>query len=435
MKKVGLCPALVLLSIVPTVASAADFQGQGTSLFRFEQRATPGFSKQNVVPFTQFVGADLDKLVDGNLSVHLYGWERVDLADRSTGEKSNDGDLSYGYLSYRFSRANAEVKGGRFFVYEGVAAEQIDGVSAKSDLAAGFAVASFAGAPVRLDRGSDTKGSFIAGGRGSYRYGNIWEVGVSGLNERGGTFDPVSQVKSDRQMVGGDLWVAPVRYLELTGHTFYNTATKGVAEESYVLSVKPVKPLTVTLLFNEADLVHYFASSNLRSLFNPDLGGKVRYYGGSATWSVAPPLEVSADYRRINRTESLDPEKNGDSNRYGAEARLSVLEKKGRTGFTYHRIEGVTAGFNSYHEIRGYFLYDSGRYITSFDGIGQIYQDPIFSSREAFELIASTGMRIKPDLALSGEISYGQNPRLADDLRGLVRLTFNYSLEGKGAKK
>lgn len=434
MKRVKLTSALVLLTVIPAPAFAAEFQGYGTSIFRFEQRATPGFEKKNVIPFTQFAGADVEKVAGGNLSLHLYGWERVDLADRSTNEKNSDGDLTYGYLDYRFPKANAHLKGGRFFISEGVAFEQVDGVSAGTDLPMGFAVAVFTGAPVKLDRGSNTKGDFIAGGRGSYRYAQMLEIGLSGLHESGGIYDPASGVKADRQLVGADLYLSPTRRYELSGHTFYNTATEGLSENSYQFLVRPVKNVTLSLLYNQADLMHYYAASNLRSLFNPDIGGKVRSYGGMVTWQIAAPVEVSVDYRRIARSSSLDPDLNGDSDRVGADARFVLLEKKARSGLSYHRVAGA-AGFNSYDELRGYFLYDNGRYIASFDGIGQRYQSRIFNSKDAFELIASGGTRIIPQLALSADLSYAQNPRLEDDLRGLVRLTFNFVKESKGANK
>ncbi|MBJ6723790.1 hypothetical protein [Geomesophilobacter sediminis] len=433
MKTLRLPSALALL-LIPALVHAADFEGYGTSIFRLEQKAAPGFDKKTIIPFTQFAGADLDQIADGNLSLHLYGWERVDLGDRSTSEKNSDGDLSYGFLAYRFPKANAEVKGGRFFVNQGVASEQLDGVGARTDLAGGFGVSAFGGAPVKLDRGSNTKGDFIAGGRGSYRYGNLLEVGFSGLHETGGIFDPTTGVKRDRELIGGDLWCGPSRFVEVNGHTYYDMSREGVAEHSYQLLLRPFKTIGVSGLYNQADLVHFYAGSNLRSLFNPDQGGMVRSYGGTVTWYAAAPLELNADYRHIHRSDNFETELNGGSDRFGAEARITALDKKLRSGVSYHRVSGAT-GFNSYHEGRGYVMYDSGRYIGSLDAIGQIYQTRIYNSKNAFELIASTGMRIMPQLTLSGELSYGQNPRLADDLKGLVRLTFNYVAQGKGAKK
>ena len=430
----SLALTLTLAAYPLCLAQAADLGMEGTTIFRFEQRAFPGFTKSTVVPATQFLGADLDKLGDGNLSLHLYGWGRVDLANRSTAEGPSDGDLSYGYLSYRFPTAKAALKAGRFFVNEGVAAEQIDGVSARATLKKGFALALFAGAPVQLDRDSNNKGNFIAGGRGSYRLNGLLELGVSGLHEANVRVDPASGSRQDRDLVGGDLWFSPERHLELNGHTFYNTATSGLAEHSYLLTLKPQKDFTLSGNYNQNKFKNYFTYSNIHSLFNPDRDGELKSYGGAAAWTGFAPAELSADFKRFSRSSNSNLDSNGNSNRYGAELRLTLLDSKLRSGFAYHRVDGA-ASFNAYHEVRGFGQYNSGRYVASLDAIGQFYRDSIFNKKEAFEVICSTGYQVLPDLALSGELSYGQNPRLNDDLKGVLRLTFNYLAADKGAKK
>lgn len=434
MKKTGyFLPLALAVSFIPSLACAADIGLSSTTLFRFEQRAFPGFDKQTAIPVTEFLRADLDKAGDGNLSLHLYGWERVDLADKSFNERSTDGELAYGYLEYRFPTANAEVKAGRIIVREGVAAEQIDGVSARADLRKGFTLAMFGGAPVKLDRDTRSKGDYIAGGRGSYRLKGKLELGVSGLQEGGVTIN-ANNVKDNRQLVGGDIWLSPFRMLELNGHTFYNAATEGIAEHSYLLEFKPSRSISVSSSYNEQRFENYFTYSNIRSLFNPDNGGEVKSYGGGISWTIAAPLEITADYRRYNRTSLVATDNNGDSDRYGVDARMTFLDRKLRSGLAYHRSDGA-AGFNSYDEVRGYGLYDSGRYVTSIDAIAQFYKNSIFNRKEAFELIASGGYRILKDLLLSGEIGYGRNPQFSDDLRGVLKLTYNYEYSNKGAKK
>jgi len=434
MKKSGYFLLLAFVSLLPSLACAADLGLSSTTLFRFEQRVFPGFSKETVVPATQFLRADLDKIGDGNLSLHIYGWERVDLADRSTNEGPNDGDLVYGYLNYRFPTANAEIKAGRFFIREGVAAEQIDGISARADLRKGFALSLFGGAPVKLDLDTKNKGDYIVGGRGSYRLKGIMELGVSGLHESGVTLNAADNTKDNRQLVGGDIWLSPHRVVELNGHTFYNTATDGIAEHSYLLTVKPSRTYSLSGIYNEQRFSNYFTYSNIRSLFNPDNGGEVKSYGGSIGWIITAPVEITADYRHFKRTSLVSTDNNGSSDRYGVDARLTFLDRKLRSGLAYHRSNGASS-FNSYNEARGYGLYDSGRYVTSIDAIAQFYKDSIFSRKEAFELIASCGYRILQDLLLSGEISYSRNPQYNEDLRGVLKLTYNYAQTNKGAKK
>ena len=434
MKKTGHFLLLALVSLLPSLACAADLGFSSTTLFRFEQRVFPGFPSQMTVPATQFLRADVDKIGDGNLSLHLYGWERLDLADRSANDGPNDGDLTYGYLNYRFPTANAEIKAGRFIVKEGVAAEDIDGVSARADLRKGFTLSLFGGAPVRLDRDTRSKGDYIVGGRGSYRLKGKLELGVSGLYEGGVTLNTADNTKDARPLVGGDIWLSPHRFIELNGHTFFNAATDGIAEHSYLLAFKPSEIYSVSAIFNEQRFKNYFTYSNIRSLFNPDNGGEVKSYGGAIGWTIAAPVEVTADYRHYSRTSLVSTDNNGNSDRYGVDARLTLLDKKLRSGFAYHRSDGATS-FNSYNEVRGYSLYDSGRYVTSIDAIAQFYKNSIFNRKEAYELIASGGYRILQDLLLSGELGYSRNPQYNDDVRGVLKLTYNYAYKSKGAKR
>jgi hypothetical protein len=423
------------IAALPCAATAADWGVNSTTLFRFEEKALPGFSKQTVVPATEFLGADLDKLADGNLSFHLYSWGRVDLADKSTNEKDTDGDLAYAYVSYRFPKANGELKAGRFSINEGVAVEQIDGVSARADLQKGFTLSMYGGRPVHLDWNNNNKGEYILGGRGSWRWKGILEVGVSGLQE-GNAPLALGTGKDDRQLVGGDIWLSPIRAAELAGHTSYNAATGGVAEHSYLLTVRPHKLVTVTGSFNEQHFKNYFTYSSIRSLFNPNNGGELKSYGLGVTVVPITLLEATVDYRHFDRSSDVSTDSNGSSNRYGVEARVTMLDKKLRAGAAYHRADGAS-NFNSYDELRGFCLYDVSRYVGSVDVIGQFYKNSISTKKEAFELIASAGYRILPELALSGDISYGQNPQFNDELRGVLRLTYNYNsaAASKGAKK
>src|SRR5665647_727882 len=98
---------------------AADVTVDSSTLFGIGQRDISGASKETLLPATQFLGITADKLADGNLSLHLYGWGRADLGDKSFNNEASTGSLTYGYLQYRFSKANANIRAGRLFVREG----------------------------------------------------------------------------------------------------------------------------------------------------------------------------------------------------------------------------------------------------------------------------------------------------------------------------
>jgi hypothetical protein len=183
------CLALLssCLLALPCTVPAAEFSVDSATLLRIEQRDVSGSSKQRLLPATQFLGLDVDKLADGNLSLHFYGWGRYDLADKSFNDEKADGSLTYGYLQYRFKTANANVRAGRFFVHEGVVNEQVDGVSFRTDLPQGFGFSAFGGANVHtknlVGENSDGKGDGNFGGRLNYRYRGVLELGVSGQYE------------------------------------------------------------------------------------------------------------------------------------------------------------------------------------------------------------------------------------------------------------
>ena len=164
------------------------------------------------MPGTQFLGMDATGLGDENLSLHLYGWGRYDFDDKSFNDKRQDGELNYGYLRYRFPKANGEVKAGRLFVAEGVASfEQMDGLAARADLAGNLTLSVYGGAPVRFI--NDNKGDFLGGGRLAYRVPSILEIGVSSLYEKGaasqkyfqGVTPPVFIVEDYRLLAGADI--------------------------------------------------------------------------------------------------------------------------------------------------------------------------------------------------------------------------------------
>jgi hypothetical protein len=422
-----LAGVLLMLSLFPAAAQAAEPLINSTTIVRFEERSIPGFEKQRIVPATQFVGIDTDNIGATDLSLHLYGWGRVDLADRSTSEGTTDGDLGYGYLKYRFNKGNGTIKAGRFSIFEGVANENIDGMSASLNLARGFAFSLFGGAPSH-NEGNDNLGDYIFGGRFSYRYAGRLELGVSALREGGLTNGPTTSPKDYRQLVGADLWASPVSYIDINGRVSYNTATSGLAEHSWLLSLRPHKQVTVAGEYRENRLQDFFSASTLRTLFNPDISDKVRLFGGNITWLPVKMLETTLTYQRIKR-DTL-----GNADRYGAELRMNFLENKLRPGASYFRVKGDTRS-RSYHEVRGYILYDPAKLVTSLDAIAHIYDEKIYNKKNAYEIAASLGYRFLKNLLLSADMSYGENPQYKDEVKGLLRLTYNYTLARKGAGK
>lgn len=430
-----LCSASLLA--LPAVALAADITLDTSTIFRFEHRDITGTKKETLMPATQFIGLDADKMADGNLSLHFYGWGRADLADRSYNSDKSSGSLNYGYLRYKFSEANADIRAGRFLVREGIVNEHVDGVSARSDLPLGLGLSAFGGATVHsrhlYGEKSDGKGDTIFGGRASYRYKGLLELGASGLYE-GKAPTLVNFTNGNHRLLGGDVWFSPHKTLEIMGHTSYNTETKGVAEHTYLLNLKPVQHLVLSGEFNEHRERSYFYAWSMFSGAALNPAEKSRSVGGSASYEITANLELAVDYKHYTREF-------GNADRYGADARVNFMANSVRGGVAYHYLragDGFAIASNpsaSFHELRGYAMHDTKGYFAAFDALGFFFKDRIYNVKSAWEATASVGYHITPALALSGDISYGRNPQFTEETKGLVRLTYNMTFDGKGGKK
>ncbi len=438
--------------LVPMTALAASTDLGSTTILRIEQQTVTGQPKQTLLPATQFLSIDSSDLGDGNLSLHLAGWGRVDLADKSTyAENSVDGSFTYGYLRYRLRPANTDLRAGRFFVREGIISEQVDGVSARTDLPYGFSLSAFGGAPVHTRHlygtNTDGKGNLIYGGRAAYRYSGQFELGFSGLHETDAPSLPNDingnpRPNEDHRLVGGDIWLSPIRFVELFGQTSYNTATSKIAEQTYLLNLKPVKHLVLTGEFNEHRELSYLGATWARfpGVLSIAPNEKTRTIGTSASYAITPAVEVAVDYKNYKREF-------GSANRYGGDLKLNFQKNTLSSGFGFHhlqagegygigyRSDGITKMSGSYNELRAYVLHDAKDHFVALDGISYIFKEAVDGEKSAWEAKLSAGYYLTPTLVLSGDISYGRNPESRDETKGLLRLTYNTTFDGKGGKK
>jgi opacity protein-like surface antigen len=427
----------VSFAVAASHALAADVTVDSTTLFGIGKRDVTGASKETLMPATQLLGLDVDKLGDGNLSLHLYGWGRLDLADKSYDNQKSDGSLTYGYLHYRFNQANANIRAGRFFVREGIVNEQVDGVSARTDLPLGFGVSAFGGATVHTTHvsgeTSDGKGDALFGGRVNYRYKGLLELGASGVYESAAP-TLVNHATVDYRRIGGDIWLTPVTMIDLIGHSSYNPETQKMAEHSYLLNIKPISHLTLTGEFNQHREQSYLYVWTMFSgaLINPN--DKSSSAGGSASYELNKNVEVAADYKHYTREF-------GNADRFGGDARFNFKNNSFRSGVGYHYLNagqefsiGGTPSA-SYHELRCYTMHDGKNYFAALDILGDFFKEKIYGKSNSWETTGSLGYRFTPALALSGDVSYGRNAQFTEEVRGLIRLTYNMTYNGIGGKK
>lgn len=425
------------LAVASTASWAADISVDSNTLLGIAKRDAAGTSKQTLIPATQFLGLTADKLADGNLSLHFYGWGRADLADTSYNNDKTEGNLTYGYLQYRFEQAGANARAGRFFVREGIVNEQVDGVSARTDLPLGFGISAFGGATVHTAKlfgeNSDGKGDTLYGGRVNYRYKGLLEVGISGVLESAAP-KLVTHASGDYRRIGGDIWLTPFKAVDIIGHSSYNLETDKIAENSYLINVKPVQHLVLSGEFNQYHEQSYLYSWAMFSAAALNPNDKSSAAGLRGSYEVSKSLEVAADYKHYTREF-------GSADRFGGDVRVNFKDNTIRGGLGYHYLnagQGFAIGANpsaSYHELRCYVMRDTTSYFAAIDVLGDFFKEKIYDKSSAWEATTTLGYHFTPALALSGDLSYGRNPQFTEEVRALLRLTYSMTYNGIGGKK
>ncbi len=455
--------AALLAVLASTAGWSQDVNVQSLTIAQLWTEKTPGFDKNTFTPATEFLGIDAARLGSESLSLHLFGWGRVDLGERSTPRGTSGGDLSYGYLEYRLPRANAEIRAGRLTIDQGVGIEQVDGVSARADLLGGFALSAFGGRPVlyrTVDPASQKDYEFqrdmIFGTRLSLRIPKAGEVGLSYLQD-GSTAAkdlPIpSPVDYSRKQLGLDLQLRPHRSLELGGRTLFDIAQhpdpapaeakpSRVAEQDYSLAWKVSEAWSLAGAFAERNFYAYFAGTNLPSLFRQDERGRFRSQGGSLTWNAGGAFQLVADYRRTHRASY------GDADRFGGEARWSPKGTKLQAGLALHRVNAsdvllvdsrVPSYSLSHREARAWVLYAGARFSASLDAQLHAFDDranPNLNGQSTVSAaVGSVGYQVGVGLRLSGDLSYTDDPIARHEVRGLLRVELRFGGAVKGGGK
>lgn len=451
----------LLATLMSATAWGQEVSLYGTTMAQMWKSETPGFDKSTFTPATQYLGIDATKLGRDNLSLHLFGWGRTDLSDSTNfdGTKSG-GYLNYGYLRYRFDQANAEIKAGRFTVHQSTGFEQVDGVSARTDLRGGFTVSAFAGKPVLFKTVDPTaqkdyefQRDFIVGTRIGLRLPKFGEIGISYLQDGTKAAKDLtipSPVDYTRKQLGADILFAPVAMFDLRGRTVFDMAShvdaapgvdrSRIAEHDYTATFKLGGQVTLSGNFAERNFFAYYAGTNLPSLFRQDEKGKFQGRGVSITWNTPWAIQAVADYRHMSR------ETYGDVNRVGGELRWASSEKKILLGAGGHYTNAAktllvdaTAPARSLSnaEARAWGMVTQGKFTASLDAIVQRFKanNPYMAGlKTAHEVVASLGYQATSSLKVFGDLSNGSTPAAKNETRGLLRAEYRFGFAKKGGR-
>ena len=455
--------AVLLATLASASAWGQEVNVYGTTLAQLWKQEAAGFDKKTFAPATQFLGVDAVGLGSDNLSLHLFGWGRVDLADQSRFEGKSGGDLTFGYVKYRAPEGNAEVQAGRFTVNQGVAVEQVDGAAARADLIGGFTISAFGGRPVLYktvdpvnQKEYDLQRDVIFGGRIGKRFSRYAEIGLSFVQDgttpardfTGTTYDYT------RRQVAADIRFMPTSAIDFSGRTVadgqhhiapppggedYNKSR--IAEHDYNLGVKFSPLFSMNATYTQRNFRAYYAGTNLPSLFNQWEPGRFQAQGLSATIGSASGWEGVVDFKKTDR------ESYGQATRFGGELRWRAKEGV-QSGLGFHRvnaddvpISGVyLASYGlSYREIRAWVMVEKGKLSGSLDAIHHNFDDKanpnLNGKTSVYEVVGSVGYQAATNFKIAGDVSYGVTPLLQKETRALLRAEFRFGMASKGGKK
>jgi len=465
----GMGKTALLIALVSSVSWAQEVNVYSTTFAQFYKQDVPGMDSSTYTPLTQFLGIDATGVGLENLSLHIFGWGNFDLADQTRLDGKTTGSLSYGYVRYRFDRANGEIQAGRFAINHGLGYEQIDGVTGRVDLRGGLSLSAFGGRPVHYTvpgAGQQYEYEYqrdaIMGARLAFRLAKMGEIGVS-LVQDGGFSSTTYYERPDvdqpydyrRKLVGGDIYIVPMASLLFTGrmvfdmgdhdintaHVDWDNADK-VAEQDFSLTYKFTGNFSAKVNYAERNFQAYFGGSNLPSLFSTFEKDRHQSYSAGINYAASNMGDLTVDYRHINR------ETFGDAQRVGFEYRTPKIDDKMAGGLGYHRLDITNVKSTdplrpyyslSHHEIRAWAMYGTDKLNASLDGIAQVFDDDsnpsLHGQSSLCEVVASVGMKPTENLRVSADLAYGNTALAKSEARGMLRIEYKFGFNlGKGGK-
>ncbi len=402
----------VALCVVPAAASAVDLFGTSQTFLRVEESARG----DTLAPLHEYVDLHVENTEGADLSFHLGAWIRGDLGEDS-GEDSHSKDLTNAYLRFRNAPRGLDVEAGRLFVFEGVASERLDGVSARFRGRFGLSFAAYAGSPTDADHNGRSS-DFVYGARLSHE-NKYLTVGLSYLKEDDDGDD-------FREEQGIDLWIGPTSWFSIQGHSYYNALTEGWYDHSYLARLGPYKGVTLTGSYTVIEYEDFFSSATLSAFMSPGLDPDERQtsFGLLADYASEGGFGVQLEYK------NHDYRFRGSADSYGVSLRYTRPEQWGG-GVSVTVVDGDDELLR-YNRYRGYAWKEFSRQRLSVDVIHIQYDKTVSGVDRAFEASASYTYRLSARLHLGVDMRYGDNPDFEEDVRVVFRLIYHFGTAPRG---
>lgn len=349
-----------------------------------------------------------------NMGFYSSGWLRYDLRSAEVGEKEND-ELTYAFLRYSPPAISGLLFNiGRHFVFEGIASEQMDGISSRWEITPSTGFSLFGGIPVEAEF-DGKRGDLIYGGRLFQRIEKKAELGVSFLMEDNSS-------SHYRKEAGVDIWFLPVKDIEFQGHSSFNNIKGGWMEHSYYLRIFPLKRLIVSGLLVYTDYDNTFSARTFNA-FSPDFAGKgekMTKTGASAEYIIDKNIRLSLDFA------GYEYERSGNARHYGAKITADLFGVL--SGFSIHRMEGAAERLR-YTELRAYAKKIFKKATFSMDALNLHYDKAFNGLSNAYSVNGNVGYKVNDSLTAGADIEYIKSPDFNHNTTVLLKLVYAFKKE------
>lgn len=285
--RLALFAAATLLS---TAAQADVVRANSTTLFYSRQDWYAG-QTQNASPIFQLVSITASEVTSPfaeDVEIALSTWGSADLSDVRRWQNGGPaemhvyGDVDTAYIKGDLFSHHLSLRIGRQMIADGVARMvQLDGGQFRLRLPGNFGLSGYAGSPVSprfAARGGEfvtgnTRGDLASGGRVSWFWPNLMEVGASVAYDR-------DRGDLSREDVGADLRVNLPLHLELVSSAFYSVPEARWGEVAVSGAWRGRRDVQVSVDYRHIEPDLFLPRTSILSVFaedeRDDVGGTVR---------------------------------------------------------------------------------------------------------------------------------------------------------------
>lgn len=414
-------PAVAIFTTLIYIAFSSADETRLTTRFEtiiqaFERNAGGGMT----LPIYEYVNIDYGQPDMTGLGFHLYGWGRMALQGEDYYTDNPDGELLYGYVSYRFAENDFQGRLGRIEMVSQFAYEGFDGLHLTAPLLPFLDVELFGGAPFSEDVEGEESGNLLYGGSLTLQGRSVYHLTAGYKSVAYDTLD-------DEQFLNVNFGVQPLTPLYFSGRTSYNLATQEWAEHAYQL----------TVAYGSLSLSPYYQRYQFADLFGGNAESSPSPFrifaatddvldvmGGSIEWWAGTDISTGVTVEQYTHSEN-------DATALSSQLRLGwQASPRLHLGADVGVVSGDTDR-TSYQLGRLFFYLDRIPVSTlTFSFSGDVllvkYDEALYGEDQTLDLSGSVGTKFfneKLEFTLTG--AYSENPYFLDDFRGTVILIYN----------